>query len=177
MGASRRSRPKPRAAHEPAVSAAPEPPQPVVISPAESEDTDRPRRSGWWSKRMLGKSTDAPEDPDARTLNQTMFAQPALFTIEYATARVWQTLGITPDAFVGHSMGDYVAACLAGVSTPGVVAADAPSKREAGGSRVYAFPYGRGGITLDARYADNVIAVRSDDTTNEFVITGTLSAS
>jgi ribonuclease E len=46
---------EPRAAHEPAVSATPEPPQPVVISPSESE-ADRPRRSGWWSKRMLGKS-------------------------------------------------------------------------------------------------------------------------
>jgi acyl transferase domain-containing protein len=65
-------------------------------------------------KRMLGKSTDV-DDPDARTLNQTLFAQPALFTIEYATARLWQALGITPDAIVGHSMGEYVAACLAGV--------------------------------------------------------------
>jgi len=45
-----------RPAHEPAVAAAPEPPQPVVISPTESEEADRPRRSGWWSKRMLGKS-------------------------------------------------------------------------------------------------------------------------
>jgi len=66
-------------------------------------------------KQMLGKSIDASDDDDARTLNQTLFAQPALFTIEYATARVWQTLGITPDAIVGHSMGEYVAACLAGV--------------------------------------------------------------
>src|SRR5262249_49698233 len=32
-----------------------EPPQPVVISPTESDDSDRPRRSGWWSRRMLGK--------------------------------------------------------------------------------------------------------------------------
>jgi acyl transferase domain-containing protein/acyl carrier protein len=66
-------------------------------------------------KRMLGRSTDAPDDPDAKALNQTRFAQPALFTIEYATARLWQFLGVTPDAIVGHSMGEYVAACLAGV--------------------------------------------------------------
>jgi ribonuclease E len=32
-----------------------EPPQPVVVSPTESDDSDRPRRSGWWSRRMLGK--------------------------------------------------------------------------------------------------------------------------
>jgi len=30
--------------------------EPVVSSPAESDDSDRPRRSGWWSKRVLGKS-------------------------------------------------------------------------------------------------------------------------
>lgn len=58
-------------------------------------------------KKMLGRKTDSP-------LNQTLFAQPALFTIEYALARLWQCLGITPDAIVGHSMGEYVAACLAG---------------------------------------------------------------
>ena len=64
---------------------------------------------------MLGRKTDAPEDQDAKNLNRTLFAQPALFTIEYAMARLWQSLGITPDAIVGHSMGEYVAACVAGV--------------------------------------------------------------
>src|SRR5216117_1035247 len=64
---------------------------------------------------MLGRSSDAPVDQDAGNLNQTLFAQPALFVIEYAMSRLWQSLGITPDAIVGHSMGEYVAACLAGV--------------------------------------------------------------
>ena len=64
---------------------------------------------------MLGGPADAPADPDAAKLNRTLFVQPALFTIEYAMARLWQSLGITPDAIVGHSMGEYVAACLAGV--------------------------------------------------------------
>jgi acyl transferase domain-containing protein len=59
-------------------------------------------------RKMLGPKTATP-------LNQTRFAQPALFTIEYAMTRLWQSLGITPDAIVGHSMGEYVAACLAGV--------------------------------------------------------------
>ena len=66
-------------------------------------------------KQMLGRKTDAPVDQDAGNLNQTLFAQPALFTIEYAMSRLWQSLGVTPDAIVGHSMGEYVAACLAGV--------------------------------------------------------------
>jgi malonyl CoA-acyl carrier protein transacylase/thioesterase domain-containing protein/acyl carrier protein len=66
-------------------------------------------------RRMLARSADAPDDPAASRLNRTRFAQPALFTIEYAAARLLQSLGINPDAMVGHSMGEYVAACLAGV--------------------------------------------------------------
>ncbi len=66
-------------------------------------------------KKMLGGQAGASEDPDATNLNRTLYVQPALFTIEYAMARLWHSLGITPDAIVGHSMGEYVAACLAGV--------------------------------------------------------------
>ncbi|HEY6515275.1 MAG TPA: acyltransferase domain-containing protein, partial [Steroidobacteraceae bacterium] len=66
-------------------------------------------------KRMLGRTGAEPEDPDTARLNTTLFAQPALFTIEYATARLWLSLGVAPDALLGHSMGEYVAACLAGV--------------------------------------------------------------
>jgi len=72
-------------------------------------------RKGIDLKKMLGRRADAPDDPDATTLNTTLFAQPALFTIEYATTRLWQSMGITPDAIVGHSMGEYVAACVADV--------------------------------------------------------------
>jgi amino acid adenylation domain-containing protein len=49
------------------------------------------------------------------SLRQTMFTQPALFTIEYALASLWQSWGIEPAALVGHSVGEFVAACLAGV--------------------------------------------------------------
>lgn len=48
-------------------------------------------------------------------LNQTAWAQPALFTVEYALARLWLDWGIRPKAMVGHSIGEYVAACLSGV--------------------------------------------------------------
>jgi acyl transferase domain-containing protein/acyl-CoA synthetase (AMP-forming)/AMP-acid ligase II/acyl carrier protein len=48
-------------------------------------------------------------------LNQTMYAQPALFAVEYALASVWQTCGVRPDYVMGHSLGEYVAACIAGV--------------------------------------------------------------
>lgn len=46
---------------------------------------------------------------------QTYLAQPALFTIEYALAQLWISWGISPQAMIGHSIGEYVAACLAGV--------------------------------------------------------------
>ncbi|WP_193200008.1 type I polyketide synthase [Nostoc sp. MG11] len=48
-------------------------------------------------------------------LQQTYFTQPALFVIEYALAKLWMSWGIKPQAMIGHSIGEYVAACLAGV--------------------------------------------------------------
>jgi acyl transferase domain-containing protein len=57
-----------------------------------------------------------PEEASER-LKQTRVTQPALFVIEYALARCWMALGIQPAALVGHSIGEYVAACLADVLT------------------------------------------------------------
>jgi amino acid adenylation domain-containing protein len=51
----------------------------------------------------------------ARELRQTRFAQPALFVVELALARLWLSWGVSPRAMIGHSLGEYVAACLAGV--------------------------------------------------------------
>ncbi|MEM8529466.1 MAG: SDR family NAD(P)-dependent oxidoreductase [Chloroflexota bacterium] len=48
-------------------------------------------------------------------LDQTQYAQPALFTVEYALAQLWMAWGVQPEAMIGHSIGEYVAACLAGV--------------------------------------------------------------
>jgi iturin family lipopeptide synthetase A len=51
----------------------------------------------------------------ATQLDQTKITQPALFVIEYALAKLWMSWGIRPQAMIGHSLGEYVAACLAGV--------------------------------------------------------------
>lgn len=60
-----------------------------------------------------------PEDLELNTatdkLKQTQIAQPAIFTIEYALGQLWISWGIKPEAAIGHSIGEYVAATIAGV--------------------------------------------------------------
>jgi len=48
-------------------------------------------------------------------INQTSITQPTLFVVEYATAKLWMEWGLNPETMIGHSIGEYVAACLAGV--------------------------------------------------------------
>ncbi|MBN8657042.1 MAG: AMP-binding protein, partial [Anaerolineae bacterium] len=58
-----------------------------------------------------------PQDKNDTLLNQTTYTQPALFAFEYALSMLWRSWGIEPQAVLGHSVGEYAAACIAGVFT------------------------------------------------------------
>jgi phthiocerol/phenolphthiocerol synthesis type-I polyketide synthase E len=58
---------------------------------------------------------EAQAEAATNQLKQTAITQPALFAIEYALAKLWMSWGVHPKAMIGHSIGEYVAACLAGV--------------------------------------------------------------
>jgi acyl transferase domain-containing protein/acyl carrier protein/NADP-dependent 3-hydroxy acid dehydrogenase YdfG len=61
-------------------------------------------------KAMLRRGSSEPEGPLART----RFAHPALFVVQYALARLWQSWGLKPSVLLGYSLGEYVAAVIGG---------------------------------------------------------------
>ncbi len=73
-----------------------------------------PHLDGLDLRRALYPEPGEEEGADRR-LQETALAQPALFAVEYALAQVWMEWGVRPEAMLGHSLGEYVAACLAGV--------------------------------------------------------------
>lgn len=67
---------------------------------------------------LLGRSVAAmllDPDPANQDIDQTQFTQPALFTLEYALARLWLSWGIRPAVLIGHSIGEVAAAAVAGL--------------------------------------------------------------
>jgi len=81
-----------------------------------------------------GSLTDEARDK----VTQTILAQPAIFTVEYALANLWMSWGIKPRFMLGHSVGEFVAACLAGVFS----LADALQLIAARGRMMQALPHG-----------------------------------
>jgi non-ribosomal peptide synthase protein (TIGR01720 family) len=65
-------------------------------------------------RRVLFADAEESEETSIR-MAETRFTQPALFVVEYALARLLMEWSVEPQALIGHSLGEYVAACLAGV--------------------------------------------------------------
>ncbi|HLN03124.1 MAG TPA: amino acid adenylation domain-containing protein [Bryobacteraceae bacterium] len=72
-------------------------------------------QSGTDLREIIFAASDVEEA--ARRLNATALAQPAIFATEYALAKLWMSWGLEPKGMLGHSIGEFVAACLAGVLT------------------------------------------------------------
>ncbi len=66
-------------------------------------------------KPLLAVIFEGVKGPGGPLLDDTAYTQPALFAIEYALVKLWQSWGIQPDVLMGHSVGEYAAACVAGV--------------------------------------------------------------
>ncbi len=70
------------------------------------------KESGLNLRQMLGRQTQTNS-----VLQRTEYAQPVIFVIEYALAQLLLSWGIQPDALIGYSIGEYVAACVADIIT------------------------------------------------------------
>ncbi len=77
-----------------------------------NEPSNNGQQSGIDLRAMLGRGQ--PSETDQR-LSRTKYAQPAVFVIEYALTQLLAQWGLHPQAMLGYSLGEYVAACLAGV--------------------------------------------------------------
>ncbi len=97
--------------------------------------------------RITCKSLNEVVFSDKYDLKKTVYTQPALFACEYALAKMWMSFGVKPDMVFGHSIGEYAAACIAGVMSP----ADAMKLVIARGNILHKFsPKGK----MAAVYAD-----------------------
>ncbi|KYC40369.1 hypothetical protein WA1_26500, partial [Scytonema hofmannii PCC 7110] len=86
--------------------------EPVFRSAMEQCDELIKSHTGWSVLEELTK-----DDASQSRLQETEFAQPAIFALQVALAQVWRSWGIDPDAVVGHSLGEVAAARISGALT------------------------------------------------------------
>ncbi len=84
-----------------------------TIYPPVKEEKDAGANGGGLDLRRMLKR--GPAEPSNEPLAQTRLNQPAVFIVEYALAQLWMSWGLTPQAMIGYSVGEYVAACLSDV--------------------------------------------------------------
>ena len=125
-------------------------------------------------RRMLGR---APVSAAAARLSRTEVAQPVAFVIGYALARLWESWGIRPDAVLGHSLGEYTAACVAGVfgleDALELVAARARAIQELPGGAMLAVPLGADAV---APYLGDDVALAAVNAPQLCVLAGSEDA-
>ncbi|MCX5295328.1 acyltransferase domain-containing protein [Streptomyces sp. NBC_00193] len=158
-------------ADRPAVRVAAAPPAPVLLLPGQGSPYPRMGeglyRAGGVFRRELDRCAELfaagtgrdPRDAvfrgDAADLLRTDVAQPALFCVEYALARTLESHGVRPAALAGHSVGEFAAACLAGV----MELPDAVRLVAARGRLMHAAP---AGTMLSVRTAPEQVLARLD---------------
>ncbi|MDF1812130.1 MAG: amino acid adenylation domain-containing protein [Verrucomicrobiales bacterium] len=102
---------------------------------------------------------------NSEKLTDTKYAQPAIFMIEYAIADLWIHWGITPKAMIGHSVGEFVAACHSGVFS----LEDAISVVAKRGALMSRLPAGK---MLSVRLAEKDLMARMPDTLDLAAVNG-----